>query len=303
VATSHSSLPSSSNSFAGLWIPLVTPFRNGAVDHAALAALVQDLKRRGIAGFVACGSTGEAAALDDAEQLAVLDTVLEAAAGLPVMMGLSGYHLPHLLGRLEAIARRPVAALLVAPPGYVRPAQAGLLQWFNTLADASPVPLVLYDIPYRTGVKLELATLLALADHPRIAGLKDCGGDVVKTQALLADGRLQVLVGEDLQIFSTVALGGVGAIAASAHRHTGVFAEVIRLLAAGETTAARALWLPLLPWINAVFAEPNPTPLKAALAHHGAMAHEFRPPMTPASADAVRKLLAADAALSAVSHR
>nr|WP_157900369.1 dihydrodipicolinate synthase family protein [Rhodoferax koreense] len=283
---------------AGLWIPLVTPFRAGAVDHGALAALVRDLRPKGIAGFVACGSTGEAAALDDAEQLAVLDTVREAAAGLPVMMGLSGYHLPHLLDRLAAAAQRPLAGVLVAAPCYVRPAQAGLLQWFTALADASPVPLVLYDIPYRTGVKLELATLLALADHPRIRAIKDCGGDAAKTQALLADGRLQVLAGEDAQIFTTMALGGAGAIAASAHRHTEKFVAVMRLVAAGRLAEARALWEPLQPWIQAAFAEPNPSPLKAVLAHHGAMALEFRPPMTPASDALLARLLAVDQALS-----
>ena len=299
MATLHSSSPaaSASTSFAGLWIPLVTPFRDGAVDHAALAALVRALRPEGIAGFVACGSTGEAAALDDGEQLAVLDTVIAAAEGLPVLMGLSGYHLPHLLEKLRAATSRPVAGLLVAAPCYVRPAQAGLLQWFTALADASPVPLVLYDIPYRTGVKLALDTLLALAAHPRIQALKDCGGDAAKTQALLADGRLQVLAGEDAQIFTTMALGGAGAIAASAHRHTRRFARVMQLLAEERIAEARALWLPLQPWIQGVFAEPNPTPLKAVLAHHGAMALEFRPPMTPASEALLARLLAVDQAL------
>jgi 4-hydroxy-tetrahydrodipicolinate synthase len=214
------------------------------------------------------------------------------------MMGLSGYHLPQLLEMLEAVSRRPVAALLVAAPCYVRPAQAGVVQWFTAIADASPVPLVLYDIPYRTGVQLSLATLLTLAAHPRIQALKDCGGDAAKTQAVLADGRLQVLAGEDLQIFSTMALGGAGAIAASAHRHTARFAGVVRLLAEGRLAEARALWLPLQPWIEGVFGEPNPAPLKAVLAQHGAMAPEFRPPMTPASEALIARLLAVDQALA-----
>lgn len=299
MATLHSSPNFSTvTSFAGLWIPLVTPFRDGAIDHAALAALVRDLKTQGVAGFVACGSTGEAAALDDVEQRAVLDTVIEAAGNMPVMMGLSGYHLPHLLDRLRAVAQRPVAAVLVPAPSYVRPAQAGLLHWFDTLANASPVPLVLYDIPYRTGVKLALDTLLTLAAHPNIRAIKDCGGDPAKTQALIADGRLQVLAGEDAQIFATTALGGVGAIAASAHRHARRFVAVMQLLAAGRLTEARAQWLALQPWIEAVFAEPNPAPLKAMLAQHGAMSHEFRPPMTPASEALRTRLLAIDEALA-----
>ena len=287
-------------SFAGLWIPLVTPFSGDAVDHAALAALVRRLAPLGVAGFVACGSTGEAAALDKAEQLAVLDTVLAAAGGLPVMMGLSGYHLPQLLEMQQAVARRPVAALLVAAPCYVRPAQAGLLQWFTAIADAGPVPLVIYDIPYRTGVAITLPTLLALAAHPRIRAVKDCGGDAAKTQAVLADGRLEVLAGDDLQIFSTMALGGAGAIAASAHRHTACFAGVVRLLAEGRLAEARALWLPLQPWIEGVFSEPNPAPLKAVLARNGAMASLLRPPMTAASDALVARLLRVDQALAAM---
>lgn len=289
-------LPSIASPFAGLWVPLATPFRHAAVDHTALAALVRRLKADGVAGLVACGSTGEAAALDDEEQLAVLDTVLAAACGLPVVMGLSGYHLPQMLARLEAAAARPIAGVLVPPPSYVRPAQAGVVQWFQALADASPVPLILYDIPYRTGVEMTLATLMALAAHPRIHALKDCGGDLGKTQAVLADGRLRVLAGEDAQIFATVALGGSGAIAASAHGHTRAFAEVIRLVAVGRLADAGRLWWPLLPWIRGVFAEPNPAPLKAMLAHHGAMSAELRAPMTPATATLVARLLELDSA-------
>lgn len=276
-----SSTPASG--FAGLWIPLVTPFCDGAVDHAALRALVLRLRGEGIAGFVACGSTGEAAALDEDEQLAVLDTVIEAAAGLPVVMGLSGCHLGHLVARLQALATRPLAGVLLAAPPYVRPSQAGLLQWFRTLADAAPAPVIVYDIPYRTGSTLALETLMALAGHPRIRAVKDCGGDGLKTQALIHDGRLQVLAGEDAQILATAALGGHGAIAACAHWRTADFAAVLQDVAAGNLAAARRRWQDLLPWVQACFAEPNPAPLKALLAQAGWLRNELRPPMTPAS--------------------
>lgn len=193
--------------FSGLWIALVTPFKDGAVDHPALAALTARLCADGVAGFVACGSTGEAAALDKAEQLQVLETVLGAAQGLPVVMGLSGYHQGQMLEQVRALAHYPVAGLLVSAPHYIRPSQEGLLHWFRTLADASAAPLLIYDIPYRTGATITTETLLALAAHPRIQGVKDCGGNPAKTQALIADGRLQVLTGEDAQIFHTLALG------------------------------------------------------------------------------------------------
>ena len=283
-----------SGDFSGLWIPLVTPFHHGTVDHSALARLVKNLCGNGIAGFVACGSTGEAAALDADEQQAVLDTVLEAAQGLPVVMGLSGYHLPKMLAAVHTASAQPVAGLLVTAPCYIRPSQAGLLRWFTDLADASQVPLIIYDIPYRTGATLELATLLQLARHPRIRAIKDCGGDAAKTAALVASGALQVLTGEDAQFFSTLAQGGAGAISASAHGHTQRFVKVMQAIAEGDLPQARTLWQPLLPWIAGQFAEPNPGPIKGWLAHYGLMRAELRAPMTAASTALVDRLVTLD---------
>ncbi|MET3495867.1 4-hydroxy-tetrahydrodipicolinate synthase family protein [Variovorax boronicumulans] len=284
--------------FSGLWIPLVTPFRDGAVDHAALAALTRRLADHGVAGFVVCGSTGEAAALDEAEQLASLDTVQAAAGGLPVVMGLSGYHLGKTTAWVRKLSERTLAGLLVPAPHYIRPSQAGLLEWFRAIADASAVSVLIYDIPYRTGATLSRETLLALAAHPRISGIKDCGGDMAKTRALIADGRLQVLSGEDHQIFSTVAEGGVGAIAASGHVQTKRFVQVLRLLADNRVAEARAEWQPLQPLIEMLFAEANPGPLKALLASDGSMRDELRSPMTRASDDLRERLVALDARLS-----
>ncbi|MDA8456216.1 4-hydroxy-tetrahydrodipicolinate synthase [Acidovorax sp. GBBC 3334] len=272
--------------FSGLWVPLVTPFTASgeAVDHAALAALVRRLGGQGIAGFVACGSTGEAAALDEGEQDAVLDTLLGAAGGLPVVMGLCGHHLGHAVHRARQLGALPLAGLLVSAPHYIRPSQPGLLQWFHAIADASAVPLVLYDIPYRTGATLELGTLRTLAAHANIRALKDCGGSAAKTQALIADGALQVLAGEDAQIFTTAALGGAGAIAASAHWQPARIVQCLAALEAGDLGRARALWRALQPLMEAFFAEPNPAPLKALLAAEGWMEGTLRAPMAPASA-------------------
>lgn len=278
--------------FNGLWIALVTPFKDGAVDHPALAALTARLRAEGVSGFVACGSTGEAAALDKAEQLQVLETVLEAARDLPVVMGVSGYHQGQVLDQVQALARYPLAGLLVSAPHYIRPSQDGLLHWFRAIADASTVPVVIYDIPYRTSATLTPETLLALAAHPRIQAIKDCGGSTAKTQALIADGRLQVLTGEDAQIFNALALGGAGAISACAHWQTPQFVELVGLLRGGDLSQARRAWQALQPWVEACFAEPNPAPLKAMLAHAGEMRNELRAPMMVASQDLVQRLRA-----------
>lgn len=277
--------------FSGLWIPLITPFSNGAVDYPALTRLVDHLRPTGIAGFVVCGSTGEAAALDETEQLSVLDTVLQAADRLPIMMGLSGYHLPKTLAWVKTLGTRSLAGLLVPPPHYIRPAQSGVLHWFNAIADASPLPLIVYDIPYRTGVTIDRETMRELSRHRNIRAVKDCGGDAGKTQALIADGRLQVLAGEDAQIFSTVALGGSGAIAASAHLHTGRFLHVLQSLRQGDLAQARMHWRPLLPLIEALFGEPNPSPLKAMLAHQGLIRNELRAPMMPATPAQTQRII------------
>ena len=130
-------MPTQTSPFQGIWIPLVTPFSGGAVDGGALRRLVRHYAAAGVDGLVVCGSTGEAAALDDAEQLAVLDAVLSVADGLPVMMGLAGNHQGHVLRRLSAFGTRPLAGILAPAPYYVRPGQAGASAYFRCLADAS----------------------------------------------------------------------------------------------------------------------------------------------------------------------
>ncbi|WP_066739271.1 4-hydroxy-tetrahydrodipicolinate synthase [Cupriavidus sp. D384] len=281
-------------SFQGIWLPLVTPFTDNAgghaVDHAALRRLVMHYRATGLAGFVVCGSTGEAAALDQAEQLAALDTVLEAAAGLPVVMGLAGNHLGHALARLERLNTRPLAGVLAPAPYYIRPSQAGLRDWFARLADAARAPLVLYDIPYRTGATLTLDTLLALADHDNIVAIKDCGGNAQTTQALIADGRLAVLAGEDHQLLGTLALGGSGAIIASAHFRPELFVEIWRAVGEGRLADARRLFHALMPLVQALFAEPNPGPVKALLSRQGWLRNELRAPMTRASPELANQL-------------
>ncbi|TDP74335.1 4-hydroxy-tetrahydrodipicolinate synthase family protein [Roseateles toxinivorans] len=272
--------------FSGLWIPVVTPFVHGEIDHGALKALVLRLKRDGVGGFVASSSTGEGGLLNEAEQNAALATTVEAAGGLPVIMGVSGLRPERVAARTQWLAERfPLHAFLLPPPSYIRPSQAGLLSYFRTVADATPLPLVLYDIPYRTGVKIELATLLELAAHPAIQGLKDCGGQPASTEALIGDGRLAVLAGEDHQIFGTLALGGTGAITASAHLQTPRFVALVQSLLAGDLPRGRMLWRQLRPLIELCFDEPNPAPIKAMLARQGAVQNELRAPLQPASAE------------------
>lgn len=279
--------------FSGLWIPLVTPLREDeSLDLAALQRLVAHLAPTPIRGFVVCGSTGEVESLAHGEQLAVLDTVIEHAGGKPVMMGMSGPRAAHMTPHLRAIAERPVVALLVSPPSYLRPAQAGIVRHLQTLADASPVPLVVYDIPARTGATITLDTMLALASHPNIRAVKDCGGDDEKTRALIADGRLAILAGDDARIFGTACAGGAGAIAAAGHLLPAHYARLIDSARAGQLDEARRLHHALTPLSLALFAEPNPSVFKALLARRGLMGGTLRAPHSPASTEAVAHALA-----------
>jgi 4-hydroxy-tetrahydrodipicolinate synthase len=279
--------------FSGLWIPLVTPFQGQQVDLPALKRLVGRLAQTPITGFVPCGSTGEAESLTHAEQLAVLDAVLQACGDKPVIMGLAGTRLDDMRLHMRHITERPVAALLVSAPSYLRPAQAGLIAHFRALADASPVPLVVYDVPARTGATLTLDTLLTLAAHPNIRALKDCGGDEEKTRALVADGRLAVLAGDDARIFNTACMGGAGAIAAAGHLLPQHYARLVASAREGHLAEARRLHHALTPLSLALFAEPNPSVFKAVLARQGWMADTLRPPHSPASAEAVQRTWAA----------
>lgn len=303
VTQSQPQSPASSRSplFRGIWVPLVTPFARDAadtpVDHAALRRLVAHYRRSGIAGLVVCGTTGEAAALDDAEQFAVLDTVLTEAGDLPVIAGLAGNHLGHTLARLNALNALPLAGVLTPAPYYIRPAQAGLVDWFQTLADRSRAPVVLYDIPYRTGTTLTLETLLTLAGHDNIRGIKDCAGNAHTTQALIADGRLSVLAGEDHQLLSTLAMGGHGAIIATSHCRPAHFVALYRAVQAQQLDVARVLFHALMPMVRLMFAEANPGPVKAWLAHEGLIADVLRAPMTSASPALTQQLVAAVAAI------
>src|SRR5690606_2626843 len=264
----------STSIFQGVWIPLVTPFSGAmgrqsktrpgghvftdTVDGGALRRLVGHYVSAGVDGLVGCGSTGRATQVVGSEQWGVRDTVLDEAQGLPVIMGLAGNHQGHVMQRLAAFGTRPLAGVLTPAPYYVRPGQRGALAYFRALADASRVPLVLYDIPYRTGAVLDTDTLLALAGHANIVAVKDCGGSLDKTVALIAHGGLRVMAGEDLHALSTLCLGGSGMIAAAAHIRPDLFVAMDRAARAQQLEPARRLFHALAPVIRLVFAEPNP---------------------------------------------
>lgn len=280
------------SNFRGIWVALATPFRSGHVDFEALEGLVKSILSGGVRGLVVCGTTGEAAAMSKDEQLEVLDAVLRIAQPGQVIMGLSDNNLQEVLAFQKSIQSRDIAGVLVPAPYYIRPSQQGIESFFQTVADASSVPVVLYDIPYRTGVKIERETIRRIVRHPKIAAVKDCSGDVETTMALISDGNAEILTGEDMQIFTNLALGGAGAISASAHISPHLYVQMMQEMDKGDVTSARATLYRLLPWIKMAFAEPNPAVIKAALSVQGLISNELREPMQPCSEMTIERLRA-----------
>lgn len=270
----------------GIWVPLITPFRAGQVDLPAAQALARRLVDQGVDGLVVCGTTGEPATMDEAEQARLLAAVLEAVDGAcPVVFGLAGYDTSSVAARAAALDASGAAGLLISAPYYVRPSQEGLRLHFEAIARATELPIVLYNIPYRTGVNIALDTARALAENPRFVGIKESGaGNLAQLQGLIDTTPLKVMSGEDELIFITCCLGGHGAISAAAHLRPDLYRRMIEHIRAGRLPQARAITRVLQPMIRLLFSEPNPGPIKAALALQGEIAEELRLPMTPVSA-------------------
>ena len=272
-------------SMHGIWVPLVTPFRQGQVDLDAAQRLASHLVAKGVHGLVVCGTTGEACALEDSEQEVLLDAVLAAVGSdYPVMMGLGGSDTRSVVIQARRYSEHDIAGFLLPAPAYVRPSQDGLLRHFEAVAQNTGHNIVLYNIPYRTGVNIELSTLQALARNPRFVAIKECGGNINQLIDFINETFLAVLGGEDALILPTLCLGGRGAIAAAAHIRPELFVALYERVRRGDLAEARAIFQRLLPLIRMLFSEPNPGPIKAALARDGWGKDELRLPMTTVSA-------------------
>ncbi|MFI9012153.1 dihydrodipicolinate synthase family protein [Actinosynnema sp. NPDC053489] len=282
----------------GLYVPLITPFdRSGAVALDALEALAEQAVDEGARGLVALGTTAEPSSLTPAEQQAVLGVVTRVcrARHVPLVVGANTPR------ALRELADHPeVVASLTVVPSFVRPGEEGALAHLTRLAADSPVPLVVYDIPYRTGQYLSASALRRLAEVPGVAGVKYAAGGInADTVALFADlpPDFAVLGGDDAFISPLLALGAHGGILASAHVATAAFARLIDLWHAGDVAAARDLGGRLSALSAALFAEPNPTVIKAVLHARGRIpTPDVRLPLLPAHPDS------ATAALSAAEH-
>jgi 4-hydroxy-tetrahydrodipicolinate synthase len=270
----------------GLWLPLVTPFRDGVLDEVSLRRLVRHYAGGPIDGFILGATSGEGLMLATDE----LEHLVAAAMPriLPVCLGLAGASTQKLQAMLDETAAWPIDGYLISAPYYLRPSQRGLLAHFTALADHASWPIVLYNIPYRASVNLANETLLRLAQHPNIVGLKDCSADRAQSIDLLRrrPEGFRVLTGEDSQYFDALTDGADGAILLSAHVATETFARVQTHLKAGDRDAASACWQDVAELTRLLFAEPSPAPAKHWLAQTGLIASsEVRSPIVEVSAE------------------
>ena len=281
----------------GLWLPLVTPFRNGQFDGTSLRRLVAHYARAPVDGFILGATTGEGLTLDlaELERIAAVTRAEVRASDrrIAIYLGLSGSNTAKLCETLDETAVWPIDGYLISTPYYARPSQRGMLQHFTGLAERATHPLMIYNIPYRTGVNLGNETMLQLADHGNIVGLKDCCAIREQSVELLRrrPERFTILTGEDAQYFEALEDGADGAILASAHLETGTFAAIRSLLLAGDREAAWGLWQGVAPLTQLVFAEPSPAPLKHWLWRTGLIdSAEVRLPMVGVSPELARRL-------------
>jgi 4-hydroxy-tetrahydrodipicolinate synthase len=276
----------------GLWLPLVTPFRDGELDDTSLRCLVRHYASLPIDGFILAATSGEGMSLSLSE-LERLVTIARAEISasrryIPILLGLSGASTHKMCAALDETAAWPIDGYLIASPYYIRPSQRGLLRHFTTLADHASWPLVLYNIPYRTAVGIDNDTLLALAEHPNIAGMKDCCANREQTIDLLRrrPSGFRVLTGEDAQYHNALVDGADGAILLSAHVETEAFAAVRTLLWEGNQEGADAQWRAVADLTRLLFSEPSPSPAKHWLWRSGRIeSAEVRLPMMEVSAE------------------
>ncbi len=279
--------PPSANPLSGVWLPIVTPFRDGAVDLESYRRLLAFYVDKGLSGIMPLGTTGEVPTLEDDEAEAIVETTVRELGGrLPVYVGVGGNATHKVLRTLKRLERYPFAGILSVCPYYNRPSDEGMVEHFTRIAGATDRNVVIYNITYRTGVNLSNDAVLGLSRVPNIIGIKDCSGNFAQTTDLLSrkPAGFSVMTGEDALFFTTLALGGDGGILASAHCRPEVFAEIHRRMQANDHQGARQLWAGIEPVTRMLFREPNPMPLKHYLWRKGLIASpECRLPLTKVS--------------------
>ncbi|HLA77254.1 MAG TPA: 4-hydroxy-tetrahydrodipicolinate synthase [Vicinamibacteria bacterium] len=274
-----------SRSFAGAGVALITPFtKSGDLDEAAFRRLVKRQVEAGIDVLVPCGTTGESATLSAEEQKRVIAITVEEAGGrVPVLAGAGANDTRVAVEKSKAAAALGASGILSVGPYYNKPTPEGYYRHFATIADAVSIPIVVYNVPGRTGSNIDVKTQLRLATHPNIAAVKEASGNLGQVMEILRDRPLgfEVLSGDDANTLAFMALGGEGVISVAANQVPGPMHDLTAACAGGDFKTARSLHQRLLKLMNLNFIESNPVPVKASLALMGLCEESFRLPLCP----------------------
>ncbi|MBI4667300.1 MAG: 4-hydroxy-tetrahydrodipicolinate synthase [Nitrospinae bacterium] len=267
---------------SGSYVAIVTPFNNGAVDEATLKALVGWHVEQGTSGIVAVGTTGESPTLSHEEHHRVVEICVEAAGGrIPVMAGTGSNSTTEAIDLTRHAKKSGANSVLIVNPYYNKPTQEGIYRHYMAIADAVEIPQVIYNIPGRTGGKVDVSTMARLAPHKNIVGIKDAVGDLNYTSDLIArlGPEFAVFSGDDALTIPMMSVGARGVISVAANVAPARVAQMVAAMLEGDMERARAAHFEMWDLMNAMFYETNPIPVKTALAMMGRIKDEFRLPL------------------------
>lgn len=280
----------------GVLIPVVTPFINGEVDLESYGKIIKHYTSKQIAGIMPLATTGETPTLTDYEYEAILNKTIECNVGnVPVYVGFGGNNTCKMTKEIKKLEKFNIKGILSVCPYYNRPDQRGIYEHFKAISEATPLDIVLYNIPYRTGRNIENDTVRKLAELKNIVGIKDACGDFSQTTDLLlhkpSDENFSILTGEDAFFYSTLMLGGDGGVMASAHINTDKYIEIYNKAKQNDHEGALKLWKEVVDIIPMLFKEPNPAPVKYCLYKQGLIkSSEVRLPLVGVSNELSNKL-------------
>jgi 4-hydroxy-tetrahydrodipicolinate synthase len=280
--------------FIGCGTAMVTPFRkDSSLDESTLRVLVRRQVGAGINFLVPCGTTGESPTLTNEEHLRVVAITLEEAKGkVPVLAGAGGYNTQHVIETAREMERMGADGILSVTPYYNKPTQEGLYHHFKAIAESVSLPIILYNVPPRTNVNIEPATLRRLAEIPNIIGVKEASGNISQITQVIqqAPQDFVVLSGDDALTLPIAAMGGKGIISVASNEIPAEMTNLARLCLAGKFEEARAIQRKLLPLLEVNFIETNPVPVKAAMAEMGLLEPVFRLPLVPPRTENLAKI-------------
>ena len=281
--------------FTGVGTALITPFRkDGSLDDAAVRRLVRRQIDSGIHFVSPCGTTGEAPTLSDREKVRVCELVVAEAAGrVPVLAGAGGYNTRDVIHLIQELERIKVTGILSVTPYYNKPTQEGLYQHYKAIAESTSLPIILYNVPGRTGVNLEPATVARLSAIRNIVGVKEASGNLIQMSEIVAavPPDFLLLSGDDPIAVAVMAIGGRGLISVASNAIPSEMVQVIELAEKGDFAASRKLHGWLLPFLLVNFIESTPIPVKAAMAAMGLVDEWYRLPLVPPGAAARDRIM------------